>query len=186
MEPVFCIDVVGGRNATLERWSPELRRYHPEAISCRFEWDNQNRLIHLTEFDCSFPTYCNKFRYKNAVSNLHLPKFSSSYCDGVRSACLGAGRVCGKGDGQEATKEEAVIGDQMRVWKASWGVFLVARSLFAWLFCLSAEKYNNRKFFSCIWSIILEQLQTIFLPSVPRSLPPRFSLLVLARLRSWP
>ena len=37
------------------------------------------------------------------------------YCDGVGSACLGAGQFGGKDDGQESTKEEAGIGDQMRV-----------------------------------------------------------------------
>ncbi len=35
-------------------------------------------------------------------------------CDGVRSAHLGAGGVGGKGNGQEATKEEDGIGDKMR------------------------------------------------------------------------
>ncbi len=58
----------------------------------------------------------------------------------------------------------------------------MARSLFVWLFYLSAEKCINRKFFSCIEIIILKQLNTVF-PFFFSS-PPRVSLLVLARLRS--
>ena len=59
-------------------------------------------------------------------------------CDGVRSAYLGAGGVGGKGNGQEATKEEAGISDQMRSSSSNYILFssvlsLVLR-LFAFLF----------------------------------------------------
>lgn len=63
-----------------------------------------------------------------------------------RSRPIGA-HAGGKGDGQKGTKEKAGTGDRMRVSKASRGVCLVAWRLFAWWFCLSAEKCINRELF---------------------------------------
>ena len=91
----------------------------------------------------------------------------------MRSACLGAGRVGGKGDGREATKEEAGTGDQIGGMKSE------ARSLFVGCFVCqlrnaligshspvsrssSSSNYTSFFPFGFVWL--------------------RFSLLVLARL----
>ena len=61
---------------------------------------------------CNISLYlrASRFHYTSEERAVEI----SEYCDGMRSACLGAGRVGGKGGGQEATKEETEIGDQMR------------------------------------------------------------------------
>ncbi len=51
--------------------------------------------------------------FANTLADVASQKLG--YCDGVRSACLGSGRVGGKGDGQKGTKGEAEIGDPVRV-----------------------------------------------------------------------
>lgn len=91
----------------------------------------------------------------------------------MKSACLGAGEVGGKGDGHEATKQGVGICDQIGSIKSE------LRCLFGAAEFVCLPVIGNSSPLSS--SSSSSNLRTVFRP-VSRSSPPRFSLHGLDRL----
>ena len=110
-----------------------------------------------------------------------------AYCDGVRSACLWAGREehiqVAKWRSVE-TQRRTTQEDQMRAWEASWGVDQVARSLLFGFLVSSCFVSSGIALHSPVFSSSSSSNYISF--GLFCFVWPRFSLLVLARLCYWP